>query len=513
LDPSGQEGRAGRVRPARFTLRDAVAGASVALVLIPQSMAYAELAGIPPHIGLYAGALPPIAAAFFASSPYLQTGPVALTALLTLGALLPLASAGTPEYVALAVLLALVVGVARVLVGAFRAGGVAYLMSQPVLLGFTGGAAILILSSQLPGALGLAQVPGDGVLHKAFWALTHPGAWEGASLALAAATVVVIQGGRKLHPLLPGVLIATVAGLAWSMATGYAGPTVGQVPRGFPVPSLDLPWASLPALVVPGVVIALVGFAEAASIARTFAAQDRMPWDPNREFIGQGAANLASAVVGGFPVGGSFSRSSINRLAGAGSRWSGAVTGLVVLAFLPLAWVLAPLPRAVLSAIVIAAVVSLVKVRPLLSLWRMSRPQAVVGYTTFGLTLLLSPRVDQAILLGVVLALAIHVWREMQPRLEVWTEGETLHVRPEGVLWFGSAPELEEDLLNILGRDARPTRLALHLRGLGRIDDTGATVLKQLMEDARVAGVHVELVEVPAHAERILGKVLGWQRG
>lgn len=490
-------------------LRDVIAGVSVALLLIPQSMAYAELAGLPPHVGLYAAALPPIAAALAASSPYLQTGPVALTALLTLGALLPLASAGTPEYVALAILLALVVGVTRILVGLFRAGGVAYLMSQPVLLGFTSGAAILILSSQLPGALGVSAAGRQGVLEGAIWSLANPGSWETASVVLSAGTVAVILGVRKLHPLVPGVLLATAAGIAWSMATGYGGPTVGAVPRGFPTPTLDLPWSMLPALLVPGIVIALVGFAEAASISRTFAAQDRKPWDPNREFVGQGLANVASGLSGGFPVGGSFSRSSINHLAGARSRWSGAITGGVVLAFLPAAFVLAPLPRAILSAIVISAVWSLVKIRPLLRLIRISPLQAMVGIATFVFTLVLSPRVDQAVLLGVVLALGVHAWREMQPSLEHWIDGETLHIRPEGVLWFGSAPELEEEAFALLARDDGTTRIVFHLSALGRIDYTGALGLAQLRTDAHAAGIEVEFVEIPLHARRILSRVMG----
>ncbi len=494
----------------RFSFRDVIAGVSVALLLIPQSMAYAELAGLPPHVGLYAGALPPVAAALAASSPYLQTGPVALTALLTLGALMPLAELRSAEYVALAILLALVVGVTRVLVGVLRAGGVAYLMSQPVLMGFTSAAAILILSSQLPGALGVTGGPDAGVLRRAAWALSHPGSWEVASLVLAGGTVGITLAGRKIHPLLPGVLLATVGGLAWSMVTGYGGPTVGEVPRGFPTPTLDLPWSALPALVVPGIVIALVGFAEAVSISRTFAAQDREPWDPNKEFVGQGLANLAAGFSGGFPVGGSFSRSSINRMAGATSRWSGAVTGFVVLAFLPFAFVVAPLPRAVLSAIVISAVASLVKIRPLLRLVKLSPLQAMVGIGTLVFSLLLAPRVDQAVLLGVVMALGVHAWREMRPHLRHWVEGETLHIRPEGVLWFGSAPELEKDAFDLLNRDDGTTRIVFHLGSLGRIDYTGALGLKQLKADADAAGIEVEFTGIPSHAERIMGKVLQW---
>ena len=496
----------------RFSVRDVIAGLSVALLLIPQSMAYAELAGLPPHVGLYAGALPPLAAALVASSPYLQTGPVALTSLLTLGALMPLAEAQSAEYVALAILLALVVGVTRLLVGVFRAGGVAYLMSQPVLLGFTSAAAILILSSQLPGALGVSGGPHAGVLGPALWAATHPGSWEIASVALAAGTVALTLGARKIHPLVPGVLLATVGGLVWSMVTGYAGPVVGDVPRGFPTPTLALPWSALPALLVPGIVIALVGFAEAASISRTFAAQDREPWDPNREFVGQGLANLAAGLSGAFPVGGSFSRSSINRMAGATTRWSGAVTGVVVLAFLPFAFVLAPLPRAVLSAIVISAVASLVKIRPLLRLMKLSPLQAMVGIGTFVFSLLLAPRVDQAVLLGVIMALGVHAWREMRPNLRHWVEGDTLHVKPEGVLWFGSAPEVEEDAFRLLFRDHDTTRIVFHLQGLGRIDYTGALGLRQLKEDADAADIPIEFRDVPLHAERIMGKVLAWRR-
>ncbi|GMV05096.1 MAG: sodium-independent anion transporter [Gemmatimonadota bacterium] len=496
----------------RFSLRDVVAGASVALVLVPQSVAYAELAGLPPHVGLYAGALPPIAAAFFASSPYLQTGPGAPTALLTLGALLPLAARGTPEYIGLAALLALVVGLTRLLVGVLRLGSIAFLMSQPVLLAFTTSAAMLILASQVPGALGVVDAPAGGVFRQAAWALTHPGAWEGASVGLALLTLAVVLGARRLNPLVPGILIAAAAGIFWSRTTGYAGPVVGDVPHGLPALSLALPWQALPALVLPGAVIALVGFAEAASIARTFAAQERRPWDPDREFIGQGLANVTSAVSGGFPVGGSFARSTIAHLSGARTRWAGAVTGFLGLAFLPWAGVLSPLPRAVLSAIILAAIASLVKVRPLVRLWRQSRPQAAVAYATVGLALVMAPRLDQAVLLGILMSLGVHAWREMKPHVEMWEDGDTLHVRPQGVLWFASAHVLEHAILNILGQDEPPGRVKLHLGGLGRIDLSGALGLSQLLEDARRAGVEVELVDVPPHADRILGSVVGWSR-
>jgi SulP family sulfate permease len=487
----------------RFSFKDVLAGLSVALVLIPQSMAYAELAGLPAHHGLYAAALPPLLAAVFASSPYLQTGPVALTAILTFGALVPLAEPGSVSYVGLAALLALVVGVARSAVGLLRAGWLSYLMSRPMLAGFTSGAAILILASQVPGALGSAA-PDGTVLKRAIWAVSHLGSWEWASVVLAAVTVVFILGARKIHRLMPGVLLAVGTGMTYSLVTGYAGPMVGEVPAGLPPLTLDLPWSTLPILVLPGIVIALVGFAEAASISRVFASEDREWWDADREFLSQGVANLAAGVTGGFPVGGSFSRSSLNRLVGAGSRWSGLVTGAAVILFLPFADLLAPLPTAVLAGIVIAAVYSLFRPRGLVDLWYISRPQALVGWTTFLLTLALAPHVEQAVVIGILVAGAVHLWRELRPDVESRRAGDTLYVEPKGVLWFGSAPALDDAILAHLSRERDVERVVMSCSGLGRIDLTGAYVLAEMLDQLRAAGLAVDLVDVPEHAQRVL---------
>ena len=492
----------------RPSSKDVIAGIGVALILIPQSMAYAALAGLPARHGLFAAALGPLAAAFFASSPYLQTGPVALTALLTLGALVPVAVPGSAEYVGFAALLALVVGFVRVLVGALRGGWVSYLMSRPMLDGFTSGAAILIVCSQLPGVFSV-DASGDGVLSRALWAIRHPSDWEQGSSLLAMLTLLIVIGARRLNPLVPGVLIATVVGLSFSLATDYGGPRLGDVDAGLPDLSLALPWASLPALVLPGIVIALVGFAEAASISRIYATKERMRWNPDQEFIGQGAANIAAGLFGGFPVGGSFSRSSLNYLSGARTRWSGLVTGAVVFAFLPFAHLLGPLPRSVLSAIVIAAVVPLIRVRLLVSLWKISLPQAVVGWLTFWFTIILSPHVEQAVVLGILAAVAVHIWRELEPGVEFWVEGATLHVKPSGVLWFGSAAFLEEAVAERLALAPEAERLVLHLDGLGRIDLTGAQVLRELMDQLREGGLDVEMKGVPPHAMRILNAVMG----
>ena len=462
---------------------------------------------MPAYRGLYAAALPPLAAAFFASSPYLQTGPVALTALLTFGALTALAPAGSPEYVQLGILLALVVGVARLLVGLLRAGVVAYLMSQPMLMGFVPAAAVLILASQLPTAFG-AEAPGDGVLPDGAWTLVHPGAWETPSILLAVCALAVVVAGPRLHRLFPAVLVAVGAGIAYSLAAGYGGPKVGAIPEGLPPFSFRFPWSDLHRLLLPGVVIALVGFAEPSSIARTFAAQERRPWSSNREFVSQGVANVVSSVSGGFPVGGSFSRSALNRLAGARTRWSGAVTGIAVLCFLPFASSLASLPRAVLGAIVIGAVLGLIRVMPLFRLWRYSKPQFAVAWATFGLTLGLSPHVERAVLAGIGLAIAVHLARELSLDVEQRVDGDTLHLEPTGVLWFGSSRLLEDTFLGLLPEHPEVRRLVIHLGGLGRVDLSGALALRALVQDARAAGLEVGLEDVPPRAQRWVGPLI-----
>lgn len=487
---------------------DVLAGLSVAFVLIPQALAYAQLAGMPPQHGLYAAILPPIAAAFFASSPYLQTGPATVSSLLTLGALSVLATPETARYVQLAAVLAIVVGVVRVTFGLMRWGWIAYLMSQPVIVGFTSGAAILIIASQVPSALGVTGFAG-GIIGRAVTVLLHPEVWEPAAAGLSIVTVLLVVAGRRFHPVFPGVLAAVVVGVLFSTFTGYTGPILGSIPVGLPPVTLVLPWTAVPALLLPGIVIALVGFAEPSAIARTYAMLDRKPWSPDREFVSQGVANLAAGISAGFPVGGSFGRSSVTRLAGARSRWNGAIAGIVVLAFLPFGFVLRPLPQAVLGAVVVAAVGRHLSLGSLFRLWQFSIPQAVIGWATFVLTLALAPRIDHAVIVGMGLAGAVHIWRELRVRVDVAFADGTLSLAPEGVLFFGSAPTLEAALVSALADHPDATRLVLRLERLGRIDYTGAVALRNVIEEGERAGLTVELRNIPLPAQGLIRRVTG----
>lgn len=496
----------------RPTSGDLVAGISVALVLIPQSLAYAEIAGVPPHVGLFAAGLPPLLAAPFTSSPYLQTGPVALTSLLTFGALSGLAATGSPDYVALAALLALIVGVARVVLGLLRMGTIAYLMSQPVVQGFTTGAAVLIIASQLPAVFGVSPTQED-TLPRAWATLTSPGDWDGTAIVLAVMTIVAVRGSRRLHRLFPGVLAVVIIATAWSSLTDYGGATLGHLPDGWVSLGLDLPWGEWTTLLVPGIVIAVVGFAEPAAICRTFAAEDRIPWNADREFVGNGIANLASAVSGGFPVGGSFARSSLSRLAGATTVWTGAISGALVLAVLPLATHLEPLPRAVLGAIVITAVMGLVQPVLIARMWPRSAPQATIATVTFAATLLTSPNVERGILIGVALSIALHLYREMRVDYRYERDGDRVVVRPSGVVWFASTPALEDAFRNALAEHADVAHVVVDLSACGRLDYTGASAIANEVAELTSSGYTVEFVNIPTHAYRALAAFVGGDHG
>jgi SulP family sulfate permease len=475
-------------------------------MLVPQAIAFAQLVGLPPQHGLWSSVLPAIVAACLASSPYLQTGPTAMTSLLTFGALATVSVPGAPEYARYAALLALMVGAIRIGFGLVQWGWIAYLVSQPVMSAFTSGAALLIVLGQLPTVLGASAA--DSSVRSALWALSHPGTWDPVVIALSAATVGIVLGGRRLHPLFPGVLLAVAGGLVFSRLTGLGGAVVGPVSGGLPPLDLSLPWYASPQLLVPALTIALVGFAEPTSIARTYAAQDRQPWNPDRELVSQGAACVAAALSSGFPVGGSFSRTAVTRLAGARTRWAGAFAGLFTLAFIPAAPLIGQLPRAVLSAVVIAAVMKVVAMRDLVGLARYSLPQAVIGWLTFGLTLALSPRIDQAIIVGLGFSVAVHLWREMPIKVRRSYAGGTLTLEPQGVLFFGSAPRLETALLNQLAQHPEARHLVLDLEELGRIDFTGALAIKTVIAEAEEAGLTAAVRRVPPHAQRILARVL-----
>lgn len=486
---------------------DLVAGATVALVLVPQSLAYASVAGLPPERGLLAALLPPVVGGVLGSSRYLHTGPTAMTALLTFGALSTVAVPGSDAYIGLAIALALIVGTVRVAIGLLRWGGIVYLMSQTVVIGFAGAASLLIIGSQVAPALGTTTRHPNPLLGAAI-ALAEPTTWNPGSVAIALAAGAIVFTSRRIHPLIPGALIAVATLTAVSVAVGFGGAVLGAISVPLPLANVTLPFESTPGLLLPAFVIAVVGFAEPAAIARRYATLDREAWNPDREFMGQGAANLAAAASGSFPVGGSFGRTALARLAGARTRWTFVATSAAIGVALVLLPLLAALPVAVLAAIVIAAIALDVDLRSFRFYWQVARLQFGVAAFTFFATIVTAPHIERGILLGVAAAVAAHLWRENRVHAGATMEGSTLHLRPRGVLYFGSAHRLEDAFTRQLSLHREADGLVVHLDGLGRIDVTGAIALGRLLDDAIDAGLSVEILDVPIQARRIVDRVL-----
>jgi SulP family sulfate permease len=399
----------------------------------------------------------------------------------------------------LAASLALFVGMFRLLIGVLRFGSLAGLVCQPVLLGFTTAAALLMLFSQLPKSLGIEA--GDrSVINGAIYSLSHPQDWFWPAILIAAVSIAIMRLGRRLHPLFPGVLMAVLLGLLVTAWLPYNGVRVGNIPSLLPQLTFAFPWTHLPSIMLGAFIIALVGFAEPASIARSYAMRDKMPWSAHQEFISQGVANITAGLVGGFPVDGSFSRTSLNRLAGAQSRVSGLVTGLCVLAFGPFSSLLSGLPAAVLGAIVITAVLHLLKFKDLWQLREYSKSQAYIAWFTFVACLVLAPRIDIAILTGIGIAVAHHLRREQRLVIDSWLEANTINIQPKGVLWFGSISSFEREVQHLLAQHPAADAITLHLEGLGRIDLSAAITLQELIKRAQETGLKINLENIPPMA-------------
>lgn len=504
----------GELRDSSRLRADAIAGITVALVLIPQSMAYAQLAGLPPRFGLYAAFWPPIVAALFGSSRQLSTGPVAVVSLMTAAALEPLAVAGSEGFLAYAILLAMLVGLFQLCLGLLRLGVLVDLLSHPVVLGFTNAGALIIASSQLDKFFGVSVE--KGVQHyETIWntlvvAVEHS---HGFTLAMGLLALAIMIGLMKFAPRVPAVLVAVVVTTLLSWVTdfhGAGGGIVGAIPAGLPpfgVPVFD--GDIIGQLFSSAVVIALIGFMEAISIAKAMAARSRHRLDANQELIGQGLSNIASGLFSGYPVSGSFSRSAININAGAVSGFSSVIAGLAVGAtLLWLTPLLYHLPQVTLAAVIVMAVVRLIQIAPMIHIWKVQRHDGIVALTTFVLTLLLAPHIDYGILAGVGLSLVLFLLRTMRPRLAVlsrYPDGTLRDVaiydlptseyisviRFDGALYFANAGYFENQVLEVEAANPKLRFLIIDGGGISQIDATGEEVLRHLVRRLHDAGIEV----------------------
>ena len=390
---------------------DLIAGASVAVVAIPQSLAYAQLAGLPPHLGLYAAFVPTIVAALFGSSAQLSTGPVALTSLLTAASLASLAEPGAAPYLTLAVLLALGSGLLQLMAGVISLGRFIERIPAALMLGFVNAAALVIVFSQLPALLGVPAVRASGPI------AALPGLLQGvpnlvpATAAFGLVSLGVLMVARQFRPTWPAALIVSVVATLLSQAIDYQrhGSVVGDLPPGLPTlawPSIDL--ASASSLLSGMVLIALVSFIEVTSSARTIAARTGTVWNVNQELVGQGLAKVAASLFAAFPVSGSFSRSALNLSAGAVTAWSSIVCAVLVgIALVFATGALHHLPNAVLAALIVSAVLNLLTPLELIRMSRFDRSAGITAWVTLLATLFFAPKIHYGLIVGLGVSAAM----------------------------------------------------------------------------------------------------------
>jgi MFS superfamily sulfate permease-like transporter/ActR/RegA family two-component response regulator len=658
---------------------DLVAGLTVALVLIPQSMAYAQLAGLPAYYGLYAALLPPMVASLFGSSRQLATGPVAIVSLMTSATLEPLATASSEGYIAYAVLLALLVGIFQFSLGLFRLGVVVNFLSHPVVIGFTNAAAIIIATSQLYKLFGVIEKKGEHH-YETVWnvvvAAVHFFHWPTFLLALLAFAVMIVI--KRLNPRIPYVLLAVIVTTVISWAVGFehnesvatddikdpelpalvdtfnsrlneiatisevrtalnvdveknegahdstctschlehhvtldmlrkgsaegaaikrdvipktalelhlkagllsqlisrmkeeaseakdalvslhyeavkesdgrlhfyprgkvpggmkgdertwrikvgntpidpsviplvgGGTVVGVVPKG--LPSVSLPawdWSIVFKLIIAAIIISILGFMEAISIAKAMAARTGQRLDPNQELIGQGLANMLGSFTQSYAVSGSFSRSAVNIQAGAVSGLSSVVTSAVVIVVLLLLTpLLYHLPQSVLAAVIMMAVLGLINLKGIVHAWRVQKSDGIISVVTFVATLYFAPHLDRGILLGVVLSVGVFLYRKMKPaisELSLWRDGhlrsarhfklrQCRHiavVRFEGPLFFANTSYLEDEILERVRSMPELKFILFESHGINEIDASGEEALSLLIDRLRSGGYDV----------------------
>ena len=512
---------------------DATAGLIVTVMLIPQSLAYAMLAGLPPQVGLYASVLPLLAYALFGSSMTLAVGPVAVASLMTASALAPIAAQGSAEYAALAVLLALLSGLMLFVSGMLRLGFLAYFLSHPVISGFISGSAILITVGQLKYLLGL-PLPG-GTIVNTLNALAHSFAQINHSTAAIGITaiIVLLLARTQLSPLLRSLgLNAKLSDLASKLApmlvvisaTAYVGITgldqsagvsiVGIVPSG--LPSLSLPafgWEQISLLWLPALLISLVGFVESVSVAQSLALKRGQRIQPDKELLGIGAANLASAFSGGYPVTGGFARSVVNFSAGANTPAAGLISAVLMSAVIAgmTGW-FHYLPHTVLAATIMVAVLGLIDLHTLVEAWHYDKADALSLLLTCGGVLLLG--VEEGILLGVVLSLAVLVWRSSHPHMAVvgrvpGTEHfrnidrhqvevlpGLIALRIDESLYFANAPVIEEKIETLIQTHAGTRCILLILSAVNQLDTTALGILTELEKSLASRNILLQFSEI-----------------
>jgi len=523
---------------------DLIAGTITAILLVPQAMAYALLAGLPPQVGLYASVVAPIAYAFIGSSRTLSVGPVSVAAIMVATTLASAGLSGGGQDLSNALVLALEIGVILLAMAAMRLGAIVNFLSHPVLSGFTSGAAIVILLTQVAPLLGISAGP-TTTSHEVFAAIvTNIHNTKLATLAVGAASIVLLLLAenplqrllRRLSdqewvgalartgPLLV-VLLATFAAVTLELDKTYGVSTVGTIPQG--LANVDLGFLQQDtwiALLPSAALIAFIGYVESISIAKILANRRRQRINANQELAGLGAANIAAALTGGMPVAGGFGRTMVNYAAGARTQMASVITALLIGGtLLWLAEFFARLPKAALGAVIVVAVARLIDISTLRHAWRYQRSDAAVLLVTLASVLLLG--IEVGLVNGILLSLVVYVWRGSRPHMAiVGRVPDTEHfrninrhavetwpslalVRVDESLTFTNIGVVEDFIAAHIARQPEVKHVVLVCNAVNHIDSSALEALERLIASLREAGVTVHLAEVKGPVLDALARV------
>ena len=497
---------------------DMAAGLTTAVMLIPQAMAYAMLAGLPPVVGLYASMVPLVVYAAFGTSRQLAVGPAAMVSLLVATGVGALAEPGSVDYITLAVSLALLVGVLQTIMGGARLGFLVNFLSHPVVSGFGSAAALIISLGQLKHLLGI-EIPRSRHIHTIVIAAAGKlSEINAATLGIGLVSVLALVLIKRLSPRFPRALavVASATVAVWALKLDAAGVAiVGAVPSGLPTPSMpDLTLDALVSVFPTALTIALVGFVESISVAKNFARSRGYAIEPNQELIGLGLANIFSSVFGAFPITGGFSRTAVNAQAGAKTGLAAIITAVVVaITLLFLTPLLQYLPKATLAAIIMTAVAGLFDVAEIKHLWHSDRRDLALLALTFAATLGLG--IDKGILIGVVASMVwfvfettqphaaelgrlpdSHEWRNLDRHPEAVPTPGVIAVRIDAALYYGNVTFLKATLERLLDRNPTATALVMDFSAVRTLDSSAATALQQIKEELTSRGVALHLATV-----------------
>ena len=511
---------------------DLTAGLIVAIMLVPQGMAYAMLAGLPPVIGLYASTLPLIIYALFGSSRQLAVGPVAMMSLLVFAGVSPLAPPGSEKYVSLVLLLSLMVGVIQFALGLFRAGFIVNFFSHAVISGFTSAAAILILLSQLHHLFGIASPGGHSAMTVLTGVVQRMGGIHPTTLGIGLASIILLVIFKRKIPNFPAPIVVVVAStlVVYFFGLDQSGvKIVGHVPKG--LPSFSIPeWSveSLEVLFPAALTILFIGFMESISIAEWVAAREKYKIDSNRELVGLGLANVTASFFSAYPVTGGFSRTAVNYQAGAKTGLASFITAaIILLTLLFFTSFFYHLPHAVLAAIVAVAVAGLIDVKGARHLLNLKKMDGWTVILTFVATLVLGS--EKGIMMGVAFSLFVFIWRSSHPHTaelgylegedvfrnigrfpKAKTYPEALILRVDASLYFANMAFLEDFLRRRIVEKPDVKWVIMELSGVNDIDAVAVDRLSDIMDNYGERGIQFVFAGMKGPVRDLVSKA-GWQ--